>query len=68
MISNLQLKNLMDAETKNCTVYELILIQEFLTVLVSIDYHVYSYHRDKLNAAFTNELHDISPKTKEEAA
>jgi len=58
MISNLQLKNLLGAETKNCTEDELSSIREILTSLASIEYKTYCNNNA---ATFINQL-DISQK------
>jgi len=63
MISNLQLKNLLGAETKNCTEDELNSIRELLTALASIEYETYCQNRDKINAATSDNRLDISPRT-----
>jgi len=61
MITNLQLRNLLGAEVKNCNDKELSQIRELLTSMASIEYEVYCQNRDKINAAISNNRQDISP-------
>lgn len=61
MITNLQLRNLLGAEVKNCTDNELNQIRELLTSLATIEFEVYCQNRDKINAATSNNRQDISP-------
>ena len=61
MITNLQLRNLLGAEVRNCTDNELSQIRELLTSMASIEYEVYCQNRDKINAATSNNRQDISP-------
>jgi hypothetical protein len=60
MITNLQLRNLLGAEVKNCTDNELSQIRELLTSMASIEYEVYCQNRDKINAAKSDNRQDIS--------
>jgi hypothetical protein len=61
MITNLQLRNLLGAEVKNCTDNELSQIRELLTSMASIEYEVYCQNRDNINAAKSDNRLDISP-------
>lgn len=61
MITNLQLRNLLGAEVKNCTDNELSQIRELFTSMASIEYEVYCQNRDKINAAKSDNRLDISP-------
>jgi hypothetical protein len=61
MITNLQLRNLLGAEAKNCTDNELSQIREILTSMASIECEVYCQNRDKINAATSDNRQDISP-------
>ena len=60
MISNLQLRNIIGSEIKNCTENELNQIRDFLSSLASIEYDMYCQNRDKINAAKSNNWLDIS--------
>jgi hypothetical protein len=60
MISNLQLRNIIGSEVKNCTEKELNQIRELLTSLATIEYKTYCQNRDKINAAKSNNWLDIS--------
>jgi hypothetical protein len=60
MISNLQLKNIIGSEIKNCTENELNQIRDFLSSLASIEYDMYCQKKDKINAAKSDNRLDIS--------
>lgn len=68
MITNLQIRNIIGSEIKNCTDKELNLIRELLTNLATIEYEVYCQKKVVINAAETNKLRDISPQKMEVAA
>lgn len=68
MISNLQLRALLGSVGNNCAENELNQIRELLITLASIEYQVYSYNKDKVNAAIIKEPHDISSQKMEAAA
>ena len=68
MITNLQIRNIIGSEIKNCTDKELNLIRELLTTLATIEYEVYCQKKVVINAAETNKLRDISPQKMEVAA
>ena len=60
MISNLQLRNIIGSEVKNCTENELNQIRDFLSSLASIEYDMYCQKKDKINAAKSDNRLDIS--------
>jgi hypothetical protein len=68
MITNLQLRNILGTEVKNCTENELSQIRELLTSMASIEYEVYCQNKDKINAATSNNRQDISPRNFKKSA
>lgn len=62
MITNLQLRNILGAEVKNCTDNEISQIKELLKTMATIEYELYCKNKDKINAATLNNRQDISPR------
>jgi hypothetical protein len=68
MITNLQIRNIIGSEIKNCTDSELNVIRELLTTLATIEYEGYCKKKVDINAAETNKLRYISQQKREVAA